>query len=258
MIFMARTLRGSIAAAAVLLSTSAGAEAAMSEAAETVLRQMSDRLSALASFTADYAIETEYVTTDGQKLQQVAEGTIAVRRGVGLRVTRSGAPTRTAFVYDGATATLSLDDLGLYVRRPVAADPEAAIASLGADTGVHVPAADFLARDPFAALAGSATAGEYVGDAILDGVPCRHLAFREPEVDWQIWIASDGDPLPLRYVITTKWLTAAPQYTLRLRNWKPDAELAAGTFAFTAAAGAREIDHVAIGELDDVLLGGAE
>lgn len=256
--FKTRVLRWTIAATAVLLSTSADAKAAMSESAETILRMMSDRLSALPGFTADYAIETEYVTTGGQKLQLLREGAIAIRRGVGLRVTRNGPQTRSAFVYDGTTATLSLDDLGLYVRRPVAADPEQAIANLRLDTGFHVPAADFLSTDPFTALADGVTGGEYIGDAILDGIPCRHLAFRAPEVDWQIWIASDGDPLPLRYVITTKWLAAAPQYTLRLRNWKPGAEIAADTFVFEAPAGAQPIDHVTIDELDEVLLGGAE
>jgi len=70
-------------------------------------------------------------------------------------------------------------------------------------------------------------------------------------VDWQIWISKGANPLPLKYVITTKWVTGAPQYSLRLSNWKTggvdDAQ-----FKFTPPADARKVEQVhadAIGEL---------
>ena len=54
---------------------------------------------------------------------------------------------------------------------------------------------------------------------MVDGVECDHLAFRNLETDWQIWIERGERPLPRKYVITSKTVATAPQYTLRLRDW---------------------------------------
>ena len=60
------------------------------------------------------------------------------------------------------------------------------------------------------------TSGSLVGSAFVGGVECDHLAFRTDIVDWQIWISKGDKPMPLKYVITTKWVTGAPEYSLRL------------------------------------------
>jgi len=59
----------------------------------------------------------------------------------------------------------------------------------------------------------------------------------------------------LRYIITTKWVTGAPQYTARLRNWDVGPRIDDSVFVFTPPAGAREIEGLrvnAIGELEEV------
>ncbi|MBP1884479.1 hypothetical protein J2Z50_002769 [Ensifer mexicanus] len=48
--------------------------------------------------------------------------------------------------------------------------------------------------------------------------------------------------MPLKYVITTKWVTGAPQYSLRLSNWKWDG-LEAAQFNFTPPADAAKLEH---------------
>ena len=52
---------------------------------------------------------------------------------------------------------------------------------------------------------------------------CDHLAFRAKETDWQIWIAQGQNPYPCRYVITSKGVDQAPQFTLEIRDWKAGA-----------------------------------
>jgi len=51
----------------------------------------------------------------------------------------------------------------------------------------------------------------------------EHLAFRGAETDWQIWIDIGARPVPRKYIITSKTLAGAPQYTLRIKDWKTDA-----------------------------------
>lgn len=60
--------------------------------------------------------------------------------------------------------------------------------------------------------------------------------------------------MPRKYVITSKTLTGAPQYTLRIKDWKTDAFNDADTFVFKAPAGATKIDldSTAIADFDEL------
>jgi len=79
----------------------------------------------------------------------------------------------------------------------------------------------------------------YLGAVEINGVVCRHLAFRTDEVDWQLWIAEGNRPLPCRYTITSKWVFAAPQYTVTYTNWQVDPVISSATFDFTAPDNAK-------------------
>ena len=67
------------------------------------------------------------------------------------------------------------------------------------------------------------------------------------DTDWQIWIEAGARPIPRKYVITSKGVAAAPQYTLRIKEWKTD--VAPDAFAFKPAQGSKK---VALNELNDI------
>ena len=81
-----------------------------------------------------------------------------------------------------------------------------------------------------------------LGSGVIGGVECDHLAFRTKEVDWQIWIAQGKRPYPCRYVITTKLVDQAPQYSLQISDWKAGTEVASDDFAFKNPTSAKKID----------------
>jgi hypothetical protein len=78
------------------------------------------------------------------------------------------------------------------------------------------------------------------GRGIIDGVECEHLAFRNGDTDWQTWIELGARPIPRKYVITNKAVAGAPQYTLRIKEWRSDAP-AADAFAFKAPQDAKMV-----------------
>jgi len=77
---------------------------------------------------------------------------------------------------------------------------------------------------------------------VIGGVECDHLAFRAKDTDWQVWIAQGKNPYPCRYVITSKGVDQAPQFTLTIREWKAGAEVPAADFSFKPPAGAKRMD----------------
>ncbi len=93
---------------------------------------------------------------------------------------------------------------------------------------------------------------KHVGHGVIDGVDCDHLAFRTPDLDWQLWVEIGARPIPRKYVITSKTVTGAPQYTLRIKEWRGDVQIAADAFSFKAPADARRVEFVALREIDEI------
>jgi hypothetical protein len=83
-------------------------------------------------------------------------------------------------------------------------------------------------------------------------VECEHLAFRDLDVDWQIWIEVGDKPLPRKYVITSKAVGGAPQYTLRMRDWKTNVTPAADAFSFKPPEGASGVSISVLTDIDEI------
>lgn len=71
--------------------------------------------------------------------------------------------------------------------------------------------------------------------------------------DWQVWISKGEQNLPLKYVITTKWVTGSPQYTLRFRNWGTGG-VSSKSLEFKPPTDARKVDVVHTDVVGDLLL----
>ena len=113
--------------------------------------------------------------------------------------------------------------------------------------GVVAPGADLLVSNVFDVMMNDVVEAAVIGKGVVDGIECDHLAFRNMETDWQIWIESGAKPIPRKYVITSKGIAEAPQYTLRIKEWKTD--VAADAFAFKADPSSKKI---ALGDLSDM------
>ena len=78
--------------------------------------------------------------------------------------------------------------------------------------------------------------------------PQLHTLNRHPlakaKVDWQLWVRTGGEPLPMKYVITSKWVTGAPQYSARFRDWNTKPEIGADRFVFTPPEGVKKLDQL--------------
>jgi len=67
----------------------------------------------------------------------------------------------------------------------------------------------------------------------------------------QIWVEIGPRPIPRKYVITSKTVTGAPQYTVRIKDLKTDA-LADDAFAFKPPAGAKKVELSALDDVDEI------
>jgi len=115
----------------------------------------------------------------------------------------------------------------------------------------QLPGADLLQSNVYDGLMEDVTDIKDLGSGVINGQECDHLAFRAKDTDWQIWIHQGANPYPCRYVITSKGVDQAPQFTLEVRDWKVGGSPGAADFTFKAPAGAKKLDAKDIESLKD-------
>jgi hypothetical protein len=238
-----RVLSLNIAVGLVAVPLPAVAQETIDPEADKILLAMTDSLKAMQMLSVDYDTDHEIVTLEGQKLQYSASGSIALDRAKGFRVARKGPFADAELVFDGKAISLYGKGMNVYAQlESPGPGIEEAVEELRSSTGLDAPGADLLASDPYAILTEGVTEGSVVGSGFVGGVECDHLAFRTDVVDWQIWISKGDEPLPLKYVITTKWVTGAPEYSLRLSNWQTEG-IDSAQFTFTPPGDAKKLDQ---------------
>lgn len=211
----------------------------VSPEAQAVLDRMTRYLRGLEAFSVDTHASRDEVVGLGYKLQNNERSTLVVQRPDKLRAEISGDVRNRTFVYDGGALTMYSPDDAAYVEANAPSNIASLIETL-LDHGIEMPLIDVLYQGTTGTLAADARGGILVGSALVGGVACDHLAFRQASVDWQMWVEQGNRPLPRRILITTRYEVGEPQYEANL-NWDLKPRIEKSTFAFTPPRGAVEI-----------------
>jgi hypothetical protein len=219
--------------------------------ATAILRSMSDYLARQKTISLTFDSDVEVITSDLQKLQFTGSGQVLLSRPDKLRATRTGGYTDVELVFDGKTATVLGKNLNTFAQIDSQGSVDQLINRLNGDA-VAMPGSDLLLSNVFDELTANVSDAKHIGQGVIDGIECEHLAFRNADTDWQIWIEIGSNPVPRKYVITSKSVTGAPQYTLRIKDWKTNVPVAADAFVFKAPEGAKKVDLAALSDIDEI------
>jgi hypothetical protein len=236
---MAAPLAATPAASGTDADTQAISPQVVSPQAQAVLNRMTAYLRGLQTFSIDTDSTRDEVVALGYKLQHNEHSTLVVQRPNKLRADIDGDVRARTIVFDSGKLTMYSPDDAAYVKTP-APDTIGTLIGTLLDLGVEMPSIDVL----YSATAGSLTdqvrGGIVVGMAVINGVPCDHLAFRQADIDWQLWVEQGARPVPRKILITTRYEVGDPQYQAVL-TWDMKPRIAASTFVFVPPAGAMEI-----------------
>jgi hypothetical protein len=217
-----------------------------------ILKGMSDYLASQKTISLSYDSDIEVITPEIQKIQFASSGQVLLSRPDKLRATRTGGYADVVIVFDGKTASVLGKNINSFVQLDAPGTLEQLIDKLRNDYSVSLPGADLLVSNAFAVLSPDVLHAAHIGQGVVNGFECEHLAFRNEDTDWQLWVQTGDAPIPRKYVITSKTEAGAPQYTLVIREWKTDAQPSADAFAFKAPDGAKKLDAAALAGLDEV------
>ena len=252
-----RAIRGmQVLANAALVTAFAAftAQSAHADDAAIILKAMTDYTAAQKSISATFDSDIEVVTPELEKIQFTSSGKLQLARPDKLRITRTGGYADVQLVYDGKTVSIYGNNAKAYVQADLAGTIDQLVDLMQTKSGAAMPGTDLLLSNAYDVLMSDVILAEHIGQGVVDGVECEHLAFRDTDTDWQIWIERGARPVPRKYVITSKTLAGAPQYTLRIKDWKTDTVADADTFVFKPPADATKVDldSGAMAEFDEI------
>ena len=244
----------SATAASVAILVTAASQTARAEDAAHVLKTMTDYMGAQKSISATFDSDIEVITPELQKIQFTSSGQLSLNRPDKLRIRRTGGYADVELIYDGKTLSLYGNNAKAYVQADAAGTIDQLIDTLQAKTGAAMPGTDLLLSNSYDELMTDVIDAQHIGMGVVDGVECEHLAFRGIDTDWQIRIEAGARPIPRKYVITSKTMAGAPQYTLRIKDWKTDPIADPDAFAFKPPADATKVnlDSGVMMEFDEV------
>ncbi len=228
--------------------------------ADELFKSMSSYLGSTKKITVDTDIDFEIVTSDGQKLQLSSNANFFIERPSKLHVERVGTAADVYLIYDGETLTLYGKRTNSYGQLTGSGTIDDAFMIYEMETGMAGLGAGLMLADPYEALTENTESSSYIGIGYVNGIKCHHLAFRDDKVDWQLWVQAGETPLPMKFIITSKFLPSGPQYEMRFRNWNTNPEIDDKIFTFVPPDGAIKVDSLPTEELqhfisaDDVIM----
>ena len=107
--------------------------------------------------------------------------------------------------------------------------------------GIDVPMMDFLSGDVAERMLADATEVIYVGRSLVRDNEYEQVVIRTPEIDVQIWIATEGPPLPGKMSLSAKWDGGSPR-TVVFMEWDTAPDFPDDIFDFEPPDGAMKID----------------
>jgi hypothetical protein len=84
--------------------------------------------------------------------------------------------------------------------------------------------------------------GRYMGEDEINEVNCDHLAFRNLDADWQVWVEQGDRPVIRRLVIRYKSRLGYPTFRAELEDWDVDADLPDALFETVVPNGSRKVE----------------
>lgn len=200
--------------------------------ADELLREMSDLLSTTPRLSFAASEVRDVVGADGTVRQLAIDHSTYLERPDRLR---------RELIVDGNTATVVYNQgsMGVhgsrqsfYALAEVPPTLDEALDFLGQRLDMKMPIADLLYSSSYESYVDSTTTGQYLGEEMVEGTSCHHLAFQHPAIDFEMWVEDGDRPLPCKLVLSYKLDEGAPKSVLMFREWNLSPEFGESAFEY--------------------------
>ena len=212
---------------------------AVDPAATQILHRMTDYVGSLQKFTVRTQNTLEDLLVSGHRVDFDVSADVIISRPNKLHAARKGELIDQAFYYDGKTLTLYNPSDKVYATEPAPGTIEEMLDFARETLGLIVPVADLVYRNAYPLLIQDVNMAVVIGKSFIGGIRCDHLLFSRPGVDFQVWVADSGKPLPYKYVVTDTGIPTRLSITTVMSNWNVAPAVADARFTFVPPKGAK-------------------
>jgi hypothetical protein len=194
-----------------------------------IVERMSNKLGSVQSLSVTTRETREQIKASGETQPVTLTRETIVRRPDRLYAKASG-DVQTEVWYDGVGLTVAMHKDKVFGQARMPETLDKMLDAMHERYGVATPLADFLYASPAKALLTDTTKGGWVGRETIDGQATDHLSFTDKGVNWEIWIAATGDPLPRKSVATFSEDKRLRKVELTFSDWNFAPQFASDRF----------------------------
>ncbi|MBW2510978.1 MAG: DUF2092 domain-containing protein [Deltaproteobacteria bacterium] len=207
----------------------------------TELKKATDFLVAQPRFSFKARIFYDVIQDDGRRLQFEKTGEIILQRPNRLYVeSRHDDGVLRKLWYQGEELSIADLSKNLHTQVKAPSNLDETLDMLEGLIREPQPLADLLYSD-LSHLEEHAIEANIVGDSLLDGQPCLHLAFRGETLDWQIWVEQSDTPFIRKVALSYREFPGHPQYVALINDWTTPEQFSDEIFQFTVPQGSQWI-----------------
>ena len=206
-----------------------------------ILKSMSDFLGGLKEFSYKAVNMREDLTRTGHRVDFEVAAEVTVARPNKLKAVRLGHLVDQEIYYNGKSFTVFNPGKKIYASVDAPESIDKTLKFARSVLGIGSPAADLMYSDAYPLLTKGVKSATIIGKEMIAGQRCDHLLFTLPGVDFQIWIADRGDPLPSKYIVTDTGTLHRLSIVAILSNWNLSHLTKEDDFNFIPPIGSREI-----------------
>jgi hypothetical protein len=189
-----------------------------------LVHQMSAKLASANEVSVTTTETRDVVRVSGKKEPVSGTGEYTMRRPDRFHAKMMRGPGLESW-YNGKTLTIAVHSQKVFAQAPMPENINRTLDALAERYDMALPMGDLFYGPAEKALLSDATTGGYVGTENVGDTPCFHLAFHDVGVDYELWLPTQGEPLPKRYKVLQKGRTGQPVSDVTFTTWN----LAPGT-----------------------------
>jgi hypothetical protein len=220
------------------------AEPVVEPEAAALLKAAWEWLAAQESYAFHADVEYDEVYGEETRVRVSGRADALVRRPDRFKVFFEGDRGRKTYYYDGKSFVLADLRSRTWAQAPVTGTNDAAVEKIVGSLGVQLPLSDFLVTSA-AYDASELRAAYVVGESRVAGKRCHHLLVLLDDVDIQVWIEADGNPLFRKLVLTYREQPGMPQFEANFTEWYPSTKLSDYVFTHLPGEDDRKVELAA-------------
>lgn len=205
-----------------------------------VLKAATDPLLEAKSYSFRALVSRESMGTNGQVITLFNLSEVTVQRPDKLHVEFRGRGKNVQLFYNAGQCVLFTPEAKLYTALPCPKTIDATLDDLD-KRDVFIPIRNFLESDPYQSLTDNLVTGYVVGQIMLFDEPVHHLAFTEPDAEWQLWVVGGDKPRIRRLQVVDNSKPGHPRIVVDFLDWNLDVNPSPDLFTFSKPSDAKEI-----------------